>query len=328
MPSSISNFDDSTMEPRAVTAAASGAGGHNSLRPIIVLLALLTVGQVGLEFGVDWLMQKHGKNEIRWGKERKAAEALVHDGKGVLIIGSSIVRGINGDELQKEMPDWTVRTLVMSGAGYTDWVYSLRRLMKEGVRPNYVVVPPLPFQLWVGGFRGDYLPLHWMDRQDIWRLAKSQKLDMNSTANLFYASFNSFFALREDARNAYLGNMIPGHKVLVAGLPDKRVYKSGEVEQLVSGRLADLQTELAPYGAKLMILHYPIPGMEADWRLIERVAKAKNISFVSAVASTPQSYFEDPYHLNDQGMEYYTKALGPALNAELSRSRRSLEAGN
>src|ERR1700733_14594777 len=106
MPSSISNFDDSTTERQAVTAVAGGAGRHNSLRPIIILLALLTVGQVGLEFGVDWLMQKHGKNEMRWVKERKAAEALVHDGKGVLIIGSSIVRGINGDELQKEMPDW------------------------------------------------------------------------------------------------------------------------------------------------------------------------------------------------------------------------------
>jgi hypothetical protein len=309
MPLSTSNF-----EPRS----------SRSLQYVVAVLVALVVGQVALEVAANWVLRRYGKNEIRWAEERKAADALVHDGKGVMLIGSSVLLGVDEAQLRAEMPDWTVRRMVMVGTAYKEWYYALRRLYKEGVKPDYVIVPPLPFQLSPDElFRGDYLPLHWMDRSDILDYSRRDKIGLTATSNLMFASYNRFFALRDDLRNALLGNLIPGHKVLTHGLPDKRTYKVGEVARIVGDHLIELQTLLAQHGAKLVILHYPAPNMEAGWTMVERVVGERNIPYVSAVDSIPYALFKDAYHLGPQGTQDFTKALGPALNEALTRLRSS-----
>jgi hypothetical protein len=113
--------------------------------------------------------------------------------------------------------------------------------------------------------------------------------------------------------------VIPGHKVLAAGLPDKRGRPNEDIEKQTGERLAALQALVAEQGAKLIILHYPAPGMDAGWRIVERVTAAKGIPFVSAVPSMPLERFEDGLHLDPEGTKEFTRLLGPALNAELAR---------
>jgi len=72
------------------------------------------------------------------------------------------------------------------------------------VKPDYVVLTPLPFQLHSDTYRADYLPLHWIDRRDIPDLAKKKKLDLTSTSNLLFASFNSFFAYGTTSETRFL----------------------------------------------------------------------------------------------------------------------------
>ena len=302
-------------------SSTSNSEPRKTLKYIAGLLVALAVGQAILEFGATWVMRKYGKNEIRWADERKAAASLTPDGRGVLLIGSSVLLGINPTQLQQEMPDWTVRRTVMVGTFYTDWDYSLRRMAREGVKPRYVVLVPMPFQIYGDGFRGDYLPLHYIDRRDIPDLAEQKKLDLTSISNLYFASVNSFFALRDDVRNAFLGNLIPGHKVLAAGAPNRRTYTDEEIEKLIGDRLATLQSRLAAQGASLIVLHYPAPNQESSWAIVKRVADAHSIPYVSPVESMPANQFEDVYHLNPQGAEAFTTALGPALNEALGRIR-------
>ena len=92
--------------------------------------------------------------------------------------------------------------------------------------------------------------------------------------------------------------VLPGHKVLAAGAPSHRVYAAGEIEKLIGDRLAALDSRLAAQGSRLVILHYPAPHMEEDWKLAERVIRSKNIPFVSPLDSMPLDEFEDIYHLN------------------------------
>jgi len=99
MPSSISNS-----EPPKRT-----------LKYILILLAVLAAGQAVLQIGATWVMGKYGKNEIRWAEERKGADALRHDGKGVLLIGSSVLLGVDEAKLQQELPQWSIRRMVMVG---------------------------------------------------------------------------------------------------------------------------------------------------------------------------------------------------------------------
>ena len=299
-----------------------------TLKYIIGLLAALVAGQTILQWGATWVMRKYGKNEIRWAEERQGANALKHDGKSVLLIGSSVLFGVDPVRLQKQMPEWTVRRTVMVGTFYTDWEYSLKRMFREGVQPDYVVLVPLPFQIFGDSFRGDSLPLHWVDRRDILDLARKKNLDMTSTSNLLFASYNSFFAFRDDVRNAFLGNLIPGHKVLAGGAVSMRVYKDGETEQILADRLVALQLLVTGHGARLAVLRYPAPDMEASLDMMKRIAEANRIPYFSALDAIPKAEFEDAYHLNPRGTEKFTDALAPALKEELTRLRAAPQGGH
>ena len=298
--------------------SSTSSSEPQTLRYIVWLLAALVVGQALLQLGANRILQRYGKNEVRWEAERAAASSLVHDGKGVLIIGSSVLLGIDPELLQSELPDWKIRRMVMVGTAYTDWEFALRRLFREGVKPDYVLLPPVPFQIYSDAYRGDYLPLHWLDRRDIPALSHQRNLDLTSISNLYFASYNSFFALRDDFRNAFLGNLIPGHKVLTAGAPNRRTYKNAELDQLIGDRLAALQAVVAENGARLIILRYPAPDTEASWQTVKRIAEDNHVPYFSALDTMAPSEFEDPLHLNPEGTQRFTKALGPALAAELS----------
>lgn len=311
MPSSISNSELRT-----------------TMKYIVVLLGMLCAGQMILQFGADWVMRRYGKNEIRWAEERKAAGDLVHDGKGVLLIGSSVLLGVDPAQLRQEVPDWTVRRAVMVGTFYTDWEYSIRRLLEEGVKPDYLVLTPLPFQIYGDSFRGDYLPLHWLSRRDIHDLARSKDLGLTAESNLYFASYDSFFALRDEVRNAILGNLIPGHKVLAAGTPNHRTYTDAEMTRIITDRLMTLQTLLADNGSRLVILHYPAPDSENGWKMVERITTEKNIPYFSAVDTMLKDRFVDAYHLDPQGTHEFTTALGPALTQELNRLRSQPHSSN
>ena len=304
------------------SSSSNTYGGARSLKYIIGLLLALVIVQVALEFACNQLMANQGKNEIRWEKEHNAAKALVHDGKGVLIIGSSILFGIDRDQLQNLMPDWTVRPTVMVGTFFTDWELALRRLFSEDIRPDYVVLIPVQFQIWGDGFRGEYLPLHWMDRADIWDFAQRRHLDLTTTSNLYFASFNRFFALREDLRNALLSNLIPGHKSIIAGATSKHTYTAAEAEGLATERLTRLQSMLAERGSRLIILRYPAPHLEDFPGMLERICDKQHIAYFSPLEALPRDKeFGDIYHLNDHGTSIYTAAVAPALDAKLRQLR-------
>ena len=288
------------------------------LKYIVGLLAALLIAQTAIQQGATWVMRHYGKNETRWAAERAAANDLKHDGKGVLLIGSSVLFSVDPDLLQKKMPDWTVRRAVMVGTFYTDWDYCLRRLTREGLRPDYVVIVALPFQIFGDSFRGDYLPLHWIDRADIHDLARDRHLDLTAETNLYFSSINSFFALRDDVRGALMNAFIPGHRsLIVLASAGTRVYSDAEIERIAGDRLVALQTRLAGQGTRLVVLRYPAPGMDAHWAVVERAAAARKIPYFSAIDYIDKKKFIDPYHLGEQGTQEFTTLLAPAMDAAL-----------
>ena len=293
-----------------------------SLKSIAVLLAALAAGQAVLQVASVWLLSNYGNLELLWADERQDTESLKHDGKGVLLIGSSVLLGVDTFDLQWKLPEWTIRRLVMAGTSYTDWEYSLRRLFREGIKPDYVILTPMPFQLYGDADRGDYLPLHWLDSRDIPDLARKKKLGLTATSNLFFAAYNSFFALRDDIRKALLNKILPGHSVLLAAPADKRVYSDDEAKHIMGDRLAALQTLLTANGAKLVVLQYPAPKMEKPNILLKTAAATRNIPCISAVDSMPESAFRDAYHLSSEGGADFVRALVPVLGRELNRLKR------
>ena len=103
-----------------------------------------------------------------------------------------------------------------------------------------------------------------------------------------------------------------------AGAPNRRVYKPGELDQIVGDRLAELQKLVADNGARLILLKYPSPGSEDDWKMVQRVAETRHITLLKVVDSIPASDLEDPVHLNPEGSRKFTELLGQALGALLT----------
>jgi hypothetical protein len=177
----------------------------------VVLLALIAVLLAGLEVFARVIVEPHSKVQRMVNEEYQTAVHLRKTPgsktKNILIVGNSLVgQGIDFGALQQNLPaDWKAHRFWIANTYYMDWYFGLRRLFAEGSRPDVVAIIFPALHLCVSTIRGDYFSHYLMQTQDLMQVRTQLGLDRTTTANLLFARFSKFYAIRSEIRKFSAG---------------------------------------------------------------------------------------------------------------------------
>jgi hypothetical protein len=305
----------------------------NSKHPAIayakILFGICLVIVVSLELLSDYLLKHHSQTYQR--VSRQYADALqVRPAKpgqpmSVLMVGNSLLlNGIDVDRLQRlTSSQLTIHPIFLEGTGYYDWVYALRRLFREGARPQVVVLGVGVNSFLLDGVRQDYAPLMFFDLQDAANVAHDLKLDNTAASNLLLAHSSVFWDTRGVIRMQILRHTLPHCRQLFLLLkPQPPIPPPTEFDAIANPRLQRLHQLCATYGAKLIILVPPTPSSEDAVRqmtLASRRAGVETLVPVDPAVLSAHYYQPDEIHLNSEGAAIFTSALATYLPRQLAR---------
>ncbi len=235
----------------------------------------------------------------------------------VLMVGNSLLlKGVEVDQLQERTSGTLqIHPIFLEGTGYYDWLYGLRRLFRQGARPQIVVVglevnTALENGVW------EQSPMMLFDTQDVLGVASDLNLDRTATSNLLLSHVSTFWAMRSFLRRRILLHLVPHFEDLFPFVKAKGVPRGPEFDATVVSRLGALRELCEAHGAKLILL---IPPTLSSESAVQRMAVASQKVGVEALvpvdpmALSARFYQSDAVHLNSDGAVRFTSALATDL---------------
>jgi lysophospholipase L1-like esterase len=285
------------------------------------------------EISSAYLLKHHSETYTR--VSRQYAEALkVRPSKpaepaSVLMVGNSLL--LEGVDVQRlhELTAGQVRVypVFLEGTGYYDWLYGLRKMFREGVRPQVVVLGVGVNSFLANSVRQDYVPMIFFDTQDAYEVASDLKLDHTATSNLLLAHSSAFWDTRSVIRTQILRHTIPRYRELVSLLkPQPAIPPASVFQETADSRLQRLRELCEAHGAKLILLVPPTLSSEVAIR--EMTAAAQKVGVQTLVPIDPTAlsakyYQSDELHLNPEGAALFTLELAASLPNTVALVRES-----
>jgi len=310
MPSSISN----SRHP-AITYA----------KILLAICAALTICFEGLS---DYLLKHHSETHSRVSQQYADALRVRHARPGepmsVLMVGNSLLLdGIDVDRLQKlTSSQLSIHPVFLEATGYYDWLYALKRLFRDGSRPEVVVLGVGVNAFLSNSVRQDYAPLMFFDLKDAHNVARDLKFDNTETSNLLLAHSSVFWDTRSVIRMQILRHTVPHCQELFLLLkPQPAIPPQPEFAAIANPRLERLQQLCALYGTKLIILVPPTPYSQDavhQMTLASRKAGVETLVPVDPGVLSVHYYQPDEIHLNSAGAAIFTVALATYLPRQLN----------
>jgi len=296
--------------------------------------ATLLVGICGLlmfvfEFSSDFLLKYHSETYAR--VSQQYAEAVkMHPAKpgeptSVLMVGNSLLLyGVDMDRLTNLTAGRVhICPIFLEATGYYDWFYALRRLFREGSRPQVVVLGVDVNSLLASAVRQDYTPLMLFDLRDSLNVASDLKMDRTATSNLLLAHSSAFWDTRSVLRTQILRHTIPHYQDLVSLLKPRSATPSApQFQTIANSRLEQLRALCEAHGAKLILLVPPTPSSEDAVRQIAVASQKAGVDTLVPIDPTALSvkfYLSDELHLNSEGEALFTTALAEFLPRTIVR---------
>jgi hypothetical protein len=299
----------------------------NSKHPTIfhakLLFGFCAIVIVLLESMSHYMLKHHSETYAR--VTQQYAQALTVRPAGpsnptsVLMVGNSLLLyGVDVDRLAS-LTSGRVRVypVFLEATGYYDWLYGLRRLFRNGARPQVVVVGVGLNEFFSKSVRLDYAPLMFFDTWDTLGIASDLKMDRTGTADLVLAHLSTFWDLRNVIRLQILSHLIPHYKDLILMLKTQPTLPPPvKFDEMANARLERLRKLCEANGAKLILLVPPAPSSE---NAIARLTQdARKVGVATLVPVNPRTlplkfYLADQIHLNPQGAEVFTSALAADL---------------
>jgi len=292
-----------------------------------VLVFICAIFLVGLEIFCDYLVKHHSLTYARvsrqYGEAIKVRPSRPDEPASVLLVGNSLLlSGVDVDRLHElSSGRMQIYPIFLEATGYYDWLYGLRRLFRQGARPQVVVVG-LPVNLFLGtGVRQDYSPLMLFDARDVLGVASDLRLDHTATSNLLLEHSSTFWDRRSALRAEVLRRIVPHFEDLFSLVKTTPTIPQGpEFEAVAIPRLRTLRELCEAHGAKLIILVPPTPSSEiADRQMAIASQKAgvQTIVPIDPGALSARFYQPDALHLNSEGAALFTSALATDLARHL-----------
>jgi len=295
-------------------------------KTMLAICAVLTICFEGLS---DYLLKRHSETYARVSQQYTDALRVRHAKTGepmsVLMVGNSLLLdGVDVDRLQKlTSSQLSIHPIFLEATAYYDWLYALKRLFRDGSRPQVVVLGVGVNAFLSNGVRQDYAPLMFFDLRDARNVARDLKFDNTDTSNLLLAHSSVFWDTRSVIRMQILRHTVPHCQELFQLLkPQPAIPAPPEFAATANPRLERLQQLCASYGAKLIILVPPTPYSQDAIRqmtLASRKAGVETLVPVDPVALSVHYYQPDEIHLNSEGAAIFTVALATYLPRQLTR---------
>lgn len=288
-----------------------------------VLACICAMLIVGLELGADYLLKHKSVTYERISRQYDQAlgarPAATGEPASVLMVGNSLLlHGVKMEELRAlTSSNMHIYPIFLEATGYYDWLYGLRRIFRQGARPNVVVVGVGVNYFLENGTRQDYEPMVLLDARDTFTLASDLHLDHTATSNLLLSHSSRFWDTRSAIRTQVLEHVVP-HLQNLFSLINSRpsVPEEPQFDAIATPRLQRLRELCEENGAKLILL-VP-PTLSSEDAVIQMVRAAHNAGVDVSVPIDPDAlsaefYQVDGLHLNSQGAAIFTSALAKDL---------------
>jgi len=288
-----------------------------------VLAGICAMLIVVLELGAGYLMKHNSATYERISRQYDQALEARPAGTGepasVLMVGNSLLlHGVKVDELQAlTSSNMRIYPVFLEATGYYDWLYGLRRLFRQGARPDVVVVGVGVNYFLENGIRQDYAPMVFLDAQDTFKLASDLHLDRTATSNLLLSHSSKFWDTRSAIRTQVLGHVVPHLQGLFSLINSRPpIPEERQFDEIATPRLQRLRELCEANGAKLILLVPPTLSSEDSVSQMVRAAHAAGVDVsvpIDPNALSAEFYLVDGMHLNSQGAAVFTSALAKDL---------------
>jgi len=241
--------------------------------------------------------------------------------KSVLLVGDSLLlEDVNMNLLARTLPSSLhLQRFPIEQTSYLDWLYGLRRIFSEGVRPSTVILCLNPNSFIASGILGDYSAYYLFQASEIPAVAKRARYELTPESSLFFAHYSLFYAGRAALRNFMLNRVYPAYGVLLHNLltrPAPPVSRD-EVLRICEARFQELQRLCASQSAHFIYLMPPGFGIRED-AIVEAASRAQTSLLVPVHTNAwPLDKFRDGFHLNEAGAREFTQIFSPTLAALL-----------
>jgi hypothetical protein len=288
-----------------------------------VLLGLCALTILGIEISSSYLLKHFSLTYTRVSNQYAEAVIMRHARPGespsVLIVGNSLLlQGIQLDRLHSLTSDaMRIYPIFLEQTGYYDWLYGLRKMFREGARPDVVVLGVGVNYFLMNGIRQDYVPMMFLDGRDTLGLASDLGLDRTATSNLWLAHVSTFWDTRGAIRSQVLNHFVPHLEELFTlvtprpSVPDRREFEEVSIPHLQ--RLRQLCEE---HEAKLILLVPPTLSSESEVSEMANAVSAAGVDVsvpINPLTLTAKFYQPDGMHLNQEGAVLFTSALAKDL---------------
>ncbi len=287
------------------------------------LVGICAILMIALEISSAYLLQHHSATYARISRQYDEAVKMRPPRPGappcVLMVGNSLL--LHGVELNRLQALTSSRVRIypifLEATGYYDWLYGLRRLFRQGTRPQVVVVGVGVNYFLKNGVRQDYAPMLFFGTEDTLAIASDLHLDRTATSNLLLGHSSTFWDTRSVIRTQILNHMVPHLEDLFLLVSQKpAIPESPEFEEVSILRLRRLRELCEANGAKLILLIPPTLSSESAVNKMAYAAHTAGVDIsvpIDPEALSARFYQRDGMHLNSEGALLFTSALAKDL---------------
>ncbi len=294
-----------------------------ALTHAVALAGICAIFIVALEIFSAYLLRHHSVTYARISRQYDEAAKLRPSGPGeppsVLMVGNSLLlHGVELDRLRAlTSTRMRIYPILLEATGYYDWLYALRRLFRQGARPQVVVVGVGVNYFLENGVRQDYAPMLFFDAGDTLDVASDLRLDRTATSNLLLAHSSNFWDTRSVIRTQILNRVVPHLEDLFLLVnPRPAVPQGREFEEISIPRLRRLRELCEAHGAKFILLVPPTLSSESAVSEMAYAAHTAGVDVsvpIDPAALSAKFYQRDGMHLNPDGALLFTSALAKDL---------------
>jgi len=296
---------------------------HPALFHAKVLVGVCSLLIVTFEFLSDFTLKHYSETYARVSKQYADAIKVRPTAPGdpiqVLMVGNSLLlEGVDVDRLRESTSGrMRIYPIFLEATGYYDWFYGLKRLFREGARPQVVVLGVGVNSFLANSVRQDYAPQMLFDLRDSFGIASDIKMDRTATSNFLLAHSSAFWDMRGVLRTEILRHAVPHYRELVLLLkPLPTIPPDPQFQSIAISRLQRLRELCEANGAKLIILVPPTPSSEDAVRELTIASQRAGVDTlvpIDPMLLSAKYYQPDELHLNSEGARLFTSALATFL---------------